>query len=340
MNNGQNHAAPMPTRWVHLVCSLVVVGLAMPECSSSKHTRAPYAIVSAPRDWAEHPAIIELEAPATLYAMSDVHGGYDRMVTLLVANRLLASLPSAPDAAQWNAGRAVLVVTGDLMDKGPAPLEAIDLLRTLEPQATAAGGRVIFTLGNHEAEFLADPENDKATKDDGVAHEIRGRGLSPLDIANGRDPRGKWLRDRPLGARVGAWFFAHGGNTHGRSIPELEQALRAGVQAHDYNDAEVIGEDSILESRGWYASDSSTASRYADAVGARHIVFGHQPDALGPRGAIAMAYGGALFRIDCGMSPNVDDSHGKLLRIRRDGDVDVAASLDPDGSVREIWRGP
>src|SRR5262249_14287310 len=107
-----------------------------------------------------------------------------------------------------------------------------------------------------------------------------------------------------------------------------------------YDDAEMIGGDSILESRGWYDGDPQTASRYATAVGAQHIVFGHQPDALGPRGEIAMAFSGALFRIDCGMSPDVDDSHGKMLRIRRDGNVDVAESLDPDGKAREIWRGP
>ena len=322
------------------VRSHVLLGLAifLPDCSG--HERVPYTVLSPPRDWDAHPAVVQMDGVATVYAMSDVHGGYDRMVALLVAHHVLASAPPTPEAAQWNAGAAVLVVTGDLMDKGPAPLEAMDLLRTLEPEAAMAGGRVIFTLGNHEGEFLDDPENDKASKDDGVDQEIRARGLSPVGIANGSDPRGKWLRDRPFAARVGAWFFAHAGNTHGRSVQDLEQALRAGVLAHDYDDGEVIGADSLLESRGWYTADSSTASRYAGAVGARHIVFGHQPDALGPRGEIAIGYGGALFRIDCGMSPDVDDSHGRLLRIRRDGEVDVAESLDPDGTAREIWRGP
>lgn len=276
----------------------------------------------------------------TIFAMSDVHGGYDRMITLLVAHHVIAGSPATPDGVAWSAGNAAFVITGDIMDKGPSPLEALDLLRALEPQAEAAGGRVIFTLGNHEGEFLDDPENDKATKDNGVDQEIHARGLSPLSIANGSQPLGGWLRDRPFAARVGAWFFAHAGNTHGRSVKDLEQALRAGVQAHDYDDGEVIGGDSILESRGWYTANPSTASNYASAVGARHIVFGHQPDALGPRGEIAVGYGGALFRIDCGMSPDVNDSHGRLLRIRRDRDADVAESLDPDGTAREIWRGP
>lgn len=321
--------------------SLLALGVAvvMADCSS-EHQRTLYTVVSPPRDWDMHPAVVEMDAPATVLAMSDVHGGYDRMVALLVANKVIVSAPSAPEAAQWNAGGAVLVVVGDVMDKGPESLEAIDLLRTLEPQALAAGGRVVFTMGNHEAEFLDDPGNDKATADDGVDKEIQTDGLSPVGIASGADPRGAWLRDQPFGVRVGAWFFAHAGDTHARTVPELDQVLRAAVLANDYDDSELIGDDSILESRGWYTADPTTASRYAAALGAEHIVFGHQPDALGPRGEIAVAYGGALLRIDCGMSPDVNDSAGKMLRIRRDGDVDVAESLDPDGNVIEIWRGP
>ena len=38
-----------------------------------------------------------------------------------------------------------------------------DLLRTLEEQALRAGGRSIALMGNHEAEFLENPRNSKAT---------------------------------------------------------------------------------------------------------------------------------------------------------------------------------
>ncbi len=314
------------------------VALALVECSG--HERAPYTVASAPRDWSAHPAVVEMDAPPTIYAVSDVHGGYDRIVDLLVAHHVIEGRPPTPPDVRWTAGEAVFVMTGDVMDKGAFSLEAFDLLRALEPQAAAAGGRVIFTLGNHEAEFLYDPENDKATNDDGVDQEIHAWGLTPVGVASGSDSHGKWLRERPFAARVGAWFFAHAGNTHGRSIADLEQAIRAGLTAHDYADGEAIGEDSILESREWYSGSDSTALSYATAVGARHIVFGHQPDALGSRGEIAVGFGGALFRIDCGMTPHVDDSHGRLLRIRREGGVDIAESLSPDGTAREIWRGP
>lgn len=312
--------------------SFAISLLVLAACSS--HERETYIVVSPPRDWSAHPAVVEVNSPTTIYAMSDVHGGYDRMVALLAANHVI-------DANHgWNAGDAVFVMTGDVMDKGPSPLEAFDLLRALEPQAEAAGGRVIFTLGNHEAEFLYDPENDKATKDDGVDAEIHAHGLTPVAVASGRDIHGQWLRDRPFAARVGSWFFAHAGNTKGRSIADLESAIRAGLTANDYANAEAIGDDSILEAREWYSAKASIAPTYAAAVNAKHIVFGHQPDALGARGEIAVAQSGALFRIDCGMSPTVNDSQGRLLRIRHDGDIDIAESLSPDGTARELWRGP
>jgi hypothetical protein len=300
---------------------------------SRAHEKLDYRVVSAPRDWTAHPAIAETDATGAVSALSDVHGGTSRMIDLLRAHHVI------DDAARWSGGDAILVVAGDLFDKGPAPLEAVDLLRALEPQAASAGGRVIFTVGNHEAEFLDDPENDKATKDDGVDVEIRARGEQPVDVAGGRDPRGAWLRDAPFGARIRGWFFAHAGDTHGRTVRELGDALRAGVIAHDYHDEEIVGPASLLESRDWYA-DPSIAPRNASALGVRHIVFGHQPSALGPRGEIATARDGLLFRIDCGMSPGVDDSSGRLLRVRIDGGVEVAESLAPDGAVRELWRGP
>jgi hypothetical protein len=74
------------------------------------------------------------------------------------------------------------------------------------------------------------------------------------------------------------------------------------------------------------------------ALGVTHIVFGHQPSALGATGEIAMGAGGTLFRIDCGMSPDVNYSDGRMMRVHTEGDVDVAESLQPDGSAREIWR--
>ncbi|MCX5743763.1 MAG: metallophosphoesterase [Proteobacteria bacterium] len=290
----------------------------------------------APRDFTTFPTIVDRPSFTQLYAISDVHGGYDRLVALLVQAGLIGGAPAQPAEVAWTGGDATLVVTGDLIDKGDRSVEVIELLRALELAATDGGGHVVVTLGNHEAEFLADPYNSKADAFDG---ELATAGLDPCIVAT-TDPRGTWLRSRPFGARIGGWFFAHAGDTHGLSLGDLTASLEDGLRAHDFADATIIGADSILEARAWWEASVGRARAEADALDVAHLVFGHTPDALGPRGAIAVGEAGVLFRIDVGMSPAVDDSAGALLAIVHDGLDDVATELRPDGGTRALWRGP
>lgn len=285
-------------------------------------------------------AIVDAPMPDVLYAVSDVHGGYERLVALLTQHGLMQKEPQPPERAAWTAGAATLVVVGDAIDKGPDALDVLTLLQTLEGSAAAVGGRVVVLLGNHEAELFADPENDKASKDGGIAVELRARGTSPAAFARGETPLGAWLSSRPVAARVGSWFFAHAGDTHGLSLAELDGSIRAAAARGGFADPVFVGPDSLLESRGWYGTDGAITARNAAALGVRHIVFGHDPNALGPRGAIAVAFDASLFRIDCGLSPYVDDSKGRLLRVRREGAFEVVESLAPGGDVTALARAP
>ena len=289
------------------------------------------------RDWKTYPAIVDVPAPTTIYALSDVHGGYARLTALLVANGVLTQAPASSSDAPWNAAAATLVVTGDLIDKGPSSVEVIEFLMALQVAATKAGGRVVVTLGNHEAEFLVDPNNAKASGPAGIDPELASKGVMPSAVASGTDPRGAWLRQLPFGARVGGWFFSHAGDTQGRTVAVLEAKLEAAVVAHaDYNDPEIVGTTSILESRSWYTTPA-TASQNAAALGVKHIVFGHDPSALGPKGKIAVGPGNVLLRIDCGMSPGVDDSTGMLLRVVAQGVNDVVDQLDAVGTAKPLF---
>lgn len=287
---------------------------------------------------ATNEALVDLgpRAGRDVFALSDVHGGYDRMVALLVAAHLVSSIPRVPTAIAWSGGKNVLVVVGDLIDKGPQPIEVLEALSSLEARAAEAGGRVVVLLGNHEAELFANPTNTKATSSDGIVPALEALGIAPSDFAAGNDPRGAWLRLRPFGARIGDAFFAHAGDTHGATFEALSAQL-ATARARDFTDAAIVGDASILESRDWYGDDAvvEAATR---AMGVARIVFGHDPNALGPRGSIATAKGYALVRIDCGMSPDVNDSTGCVLRIGDDGGFEVGQELRADGSVRDLWR--
>jgi hypothetical protein len=322
-----------------LAFPLLLAACSSPSTTSSTSTASS---ISPPggRDFSAYPAVVDLPAPSAIYAVSDVHGGYGRLVALLAANQIIAASPASPDAARWAAGDAVLVVVGDLIDKGPEGLEVIDALRALTVDAEAKGGHVVVLLGNHEAEFFVDPHNPKAEGSDGIDVELHADGIDPAALASGADARGAWLAQRPLGARVGAWFFAHAGNTKGRSLSELSQALEGALVTEGFAGAEISGADSIVEARDWYADDDTLGARYAAALGVEHIVFGHDPHALGVDGKIALGQGGTLLRVDCGMSPDVDYGRGELLQVVQEAGKDVARALDAQAKHRALWSAP
>ena len=301
-----------------------------------------------PRDWKANPAIVSLSMPVDgdLYAMGDAHGDVEVMARLLAGTGIIRGIPARPDAVQWAAGKSVLVITGDFIDRYDHSMEVIAMLRALQSRAAEAGGRVVITMGNHEAEFLAGGgENKKAEQ---FGQELHAAGLSPTDVASGRDAAGigLFLRNLPMAARVGDWFFCHAGNTHGQTITELEEALEKGIVAEGFAAPILSDPDSLLEARmhprpWWLASPTvdmhdvpSNAAGHSDdpgkvrleenlaALGARHLVFGHQPGKLEfpdgtqrAKGQVFMKYDGLVFLIDTGMSRGVDAGRGAVLKI-------------------------
>ena len=288
-------------------------------------------------DWALHPAIAVRDAPDVIYAVSDIHAGYDRVVALFLANGILADVPTGPDEARWGAGNATLVVIGDMIDKWSESVEVLDLVRALEDDAPSHGGEVLTLLGNHEAEFLADPKNKKADASDGIDAELDELGVKPRQFASTDDPHGAWLQALPFGALVGSWFFCHSGDSQGLDVPALEALLEQALEHHGWGAKDIVGDSSILESRDWFGADSATAAGYVEALAAEHIAFGHDPGALGPKGEIAVGPDAVLFRIDTGMSPGVKESKGYLLRVSRGAGGDTVEALDHDGRSAVLY---
>src|SRR4051812_30663432 len=258
--------------------ALLAAALAAASCTSTpkskneKGNEPPVTSTPFARDWQRDPAVAVRQTSAGIVALGDIHGGYDRLVALLLGNGLIARDTSAAGYA-WSGGDRTLVCTGDVVDKGTQSLPAIDLLMALEPEAAAAGGALIVTLGNHEAEFLADPSNDKAPE---FRSELAAKGIEPESLPKGERPYGEWMLRRPIAAKVNDWFCAHGGNTDGRSVDEISSDFRKAVDAGKWDAKTLTGEDSILEARLWW--DDKKKDPLDDdlaAVGAAHIVFGH-----------------------------------------------------------------
>jgi hypothetical protein len=279
------------------------------------------------------PAVFEQTGAPRLWAISDVHGDRDRLVALLSAAGVVGGTATAPT---WKAGTDTLVVTGDNIDKGSQSVEVLEYWMALKPLAEAAGGHLVVLIGNHEAEFLADPTNSKAAPLD---QELTSE--TPAQFAAITDPRGRFLHERPIAAIVDGWFFSHSGNSGGLSAGQIAAQYKSVVDAGSWSDSFLIGTNSILEARNWWPS-SGTASfldGYLAALPAKHIVFGHSPPTFQspPSGNIEVHVEGRLMLIDVGMSSAVNDSTGKLLRVTAPGTPSEAVvMIDPSNHVTAL----
>lgn len=174
-----------------------------------------------------------------IVAITDVHGAFDAMsATLEKAGVINGDLG-------WSGGATHLVITGDILDRGPDSRKVMDLLMRLEGEAVDAGGRVHLLLGNHEimnligdlryvskeeyAAFADDePQEDRerwfevfrAGKSEDadeamLRHDFTRNnppGFFGLRRAFGTQGRyGQWLMSKPLMVVINGTAFVHGG---------------------------------------------------------------------------------------------------------------------------------
>ncbi len=142
------------------------------------------------------------DGPTTrLIAIGDVHGGFDQFISILTRAQLIDG------QRHWIGGNAILVQTGDVTDRGAAVRDVLELLMSLEKEATAAGGTVQVLLGNHEVMNMLGDRRDvspDAIKSFGGEEKYR-EAFGP----NGR--YGRWLRSKPIIASIGGTVFMHAG---------------------------------------------------------------------------------------------------------------------------------
>ncbi len=152
------------------------------------------------------------EVPARVLAIGDIHGEYAGLVSIL---REVGLIDSQND---WVGGEAVLVQTGDFMDRGPGVRPVMDLLMKLEHQAPEQDGRVVVLLGNHEGmnligdfrdvtpEIYATFATDDSEKLRQAAFKEWGKWLKKLARSRGGsaqslgdDDKVQWMAEHPLG---------------------------------------------------------------------------------------------------------------------------------------------
>jgi hypothetical protein len=123
------------TRLSRGIGAFLLTGLSAGSGVEARQTPAPLSVCG-------------IQTSERIVAIGDIHGAYDPFVAILREAGLI-------DGSQrWTGGRAILVQTGDVVDRGPDSRKALDLLRRLEDEAARAGGRVYTLLGNHELMWM------------------------------------------------------------------------------------------------------------------------------------------------------------------------------------------
>jgi diadenosine tetraphosphatase ApaH/serine/threonine PP2A family protein phosphatase len=246
-----------------------------------------------------------LPEPSRWAAVSDVHGQADLLLALLQAHGIV-------DAARaWAWGDGVLVVTGDVFDRGPAQLEALWALYRLAQEARAAGGRVELLLGNHEAMVLAGDLRYLHPR----YHEVAARlGRSYDRLFAGDTELGAWLRRRATVLQLGDTLFVHGGlhpslATAVSDIAALNAAIRGGLgrrgaALHDVARGQwLFGTDGPLWYRGYFVEPRAgqpEIEAMLAAAGASRIVVGHTTHEV-----IQASYDERVIVIDAAMKAGI-----------------------------------
>lgn len=155
--------------------------------------------------WASDVVATRFEA-ARVVAFGDVHGAYGALTNLLIRAGIVDA-----DLA-WAGGDAHVVSLGDLLDRGPDSRKVMDLLRRLQDEAAAAGGRVHVVLGNHELmnltgdlRYVSDAEFAAFGADGSDAKSALIAAFAPDGTY------GRWLLAQPAVVVINRTAFVHGG---------------------------------------------------------------------------------------------------------------------------------
>src|SRR5688572_15629180 len=225
---------------------LPVLAVAVVWAYSTGVSRAQSAVAPATAKAAVASASCDISTTERIVAVGDVHGAFDKFVTILQEAKIIDS------RRRWTGGRAILVQTGDTTDRGPDSRKVLDLLRKLADEAAKVGGSVHALLGNHEAmrvmavhrdvgpgEFAAfrTPEsvdlrnryfellvedNAKRAKAAGTEFDVAAfrklffdatpLGAIEMQLAFGpKGEYGRWLRERDAMVKINGVVFMHGG---------------------------------------------------------------------------------------------------------------------------------
>jgi hypothetical protein len=328
-------ARPLP----RTACAWTATALALAACHRDQPapaaTAAPApAPAPAPTRCALPDLPLRRPAPARLVAIGDLHGD-------LAATRAALQLAGAIDAHdRWIGGALVVVQTGDVLDRGDDEQAILDLITRLEGEAAAAGGALVFLLGNHE--LMNGAGDFRYVTPGGFADfaDVAGLDLRPAAIAAlppaarpraaalfPGGPYARMLAGHDVAVILGDTLFVHGGvapdwATH---LELANRSARCWLDGAGPVPDVLNADDGPVWSRA-YAGEQVDCADLGHAlalVGAKRMVVGHT---VQPNG-ISSACDGQVWRIDVGLAKHYGGPH-QVLAIDHGADGDRVQVLD------------
>ena len=207
-----------------------------------------------------------------VFVVGDVHGHRDVLASLLRE----AGLIDAGEA--WSGADAVLWLVGDLVDRGPDGIGAIDLVRRLERESA---GSVRCLLGNHEAFLLSVYRfGDHDTSFPGTTFRDvwQMNGGVDADLGGLTPEHVEWVLARPAVAREGEWLLVHADTTaylrYGDSVDAVNETiaglLRSGAPEEVDELLEVLCDRTRL-------MEEAGVDALLGRLGGTRILHGHTP---------------------------------------------------------------
>ncbi len=321
------------------------VAAAQPPGGAAAETAKPAPPVAAAQEGNTRPAVFS--GVPRVVAVGDLHGDYEQFTMVLASAGLIDG------NGNWVGGKAHLVQTGDVVDRGPDSRAILDLLIKLEKQAATAGGAVHALIGNHEAmnvygdlryvspgEFVSYAQGAAAgtefsyaeralltamSKPSGAAAPATAptAGFAEHRAAFAPDGvYGRWIRSHDTAVKIDRTLFIHAGL--GRkyadwTIEQINEEVR-----RELNDLTrlhggiVTDEEGPLWNRALATGNEAELAPLVDAL-LKHfdvdrIVVGHSY----AQAAITPRFNGKVVLIDIGLS-RVYDNVGKMGCLEIEG---------------------
>ena len=203
------------------------------------------------------------------FVVGDVHGHVERLAALLRAAGLVDR------RLRWSGADARLWLMGDLVDRGPDGIGAIDLVMRLQRE-----GDVHCLLGNHEAALVG----ALRFPDVEIGPRVTFRGVWALnggvqsDLTRLRPEHVLWIEHLPAVAREGEWLLVHSDTDcyleYGDTVDSICHSISAIVAGGDSHVLGALLGD--LADRSAFG-DHERLRRFLDMLGCERVVHGHTP---------------------------------------------------------------